>query len=93
MYSALKIISITQAYNSSHNNIDILRATIVDSNSLILNGSKINFALYVLMATSQICLSAHDINYKLYKFGSSLDIVYHMPSSKFRKGLYFIVHY
>ena len=65
MYSALKIISIThedlQDF-SSYNNIDILRASIVDSNSLILNGSKINFALCVLMATSPICLSAHDIN-------------------------------
>ena len=47
---------------SSHNNINILRATIVDSNSLILNGSKINFALCVLITTSPICLSAHDIN-------------------------------
>ena len=47
---------------SSHNNINILRATIVDSNSLILNGSKINFALCVLMTTSSICSSAHDVN-------------------------------
>ena len=47
---------------SSHNDINILRVTIVDSNSLILNGSKINFALCVLVATSSICSSAHDIN-------------------------------
>ena len=47
---------------SSHNNIDILSGTIVDSNSLILKGSKINFALCVLMAATPICLSAHDIN-------------------------------